>query len=159
METFTTEQLNLINDIKKTLGSGFIWKYLEILRIERELGHFPSIQELVSNCGETTYGSWTIAVGSLKEAGFLTKKTRVQTIEDMLWKSEFLDLLWSIVKPHMFEDGFSSIDNKGRAESAVKMACEAKKKTVEDKTDIIDDCETMTFKKIQQIWDSQFQTE
>ena len=39
METFTTEQLNLINDIKKTLGSGFIWKYLEILRIERELGH------------------------------------------------------------------------------------------------------------------------
>ena len=77
----------------------------------------------------------------------------------MLWKSEFLDLLWSIVKPHMFEDGFSSIDNKGRAESAVKMACEAKKKTVEDKTDIIDECETMTFKKIQQIWDSQFQTE
>ena len=159
METFTTEQLNLINDIKKTLGSDFIWKYLEILRIERELGHFPSIQELVSNGGETTYGSWCIAVGSLKEAGFITKKTRVQTIEDMLWKSEFLDLLWSIVKPHMFEDGFSSIDNKGRAESAVKMACEAKKKTVEDKTDIIDECETMTFKKIQQIWDSQFQTE
>ena len=159
METFTTEQLNLINDIKKTLGSEFIWKYLEILRIERELGHFPSIQELVSNGGETTYGSWCIAVGSLKEAGFITKKTRVQTIEDMLWKSEFLDLLWSIVKPHMFEDGFSSIDNKGRAESAVKMACEAKKKTVEDKTDIIDECETMTFNKIQQIWDSQFQTE
>ena len=159
METFTTEQLNLINDIKKTLGSDFIWKYLEIIRIERELGHFPSIQELVSNGGETTYGSWCIAVGSLKEAGFITKKTRVQTIEDMLWKSEFLDLLWSIVKPHMFEDGFSSIDNKGRAESAVKMACEAKKKTVEDKTDIIDECETMTFKKIQQIWDSQFQTE
>ena len=159
METFTTEQLNLINDIKKTLGSDFIWKYLEILRIERELGHFPSIQELVSNGGETTYGSWCIAVGSLKEAGFITKKTRVPTIEDMLWQSEFLDLLWSIVKPHMFEDGFSSIDNKGRAESAVKMACEAKKKTVEDKTDIIDECETMTFKKIQQIWDSQFQTE
>ena len=159
METFTTEQLNLINEIKKTLGSEFIWKYLEILRIERELGHFPSIQELVSNAGGTTYGSWCIAVGSLKEAGFLTKKTRVQTIEDMLWKSEFLDLLWSIVKPHMFEDGFSSIDNKGRAESAVKMACEAKKKTVEDKTDIINECETMTFKKIQQIWDSQFQTE
>ena len=159
METFTTEQLNLINEIKKTLGSDFIWKYLEILRIERELGHFPSIQELVSNAGGTTYGSWCIAVGSLKEAGFLTKKTRVQTIEDMLWKSEFLDLLWSIVKPHMFEDGFSSIDNKGRAESAVKMACEAKKKTVEDKTDIINECETMTFKKIQQIWDSQFQTE
>ena len=159
METFTKSQLQLVNDIKKTLGSDFIWKYLEIPRIERELGHFPSIQELVSNGGETTYGSWCIAVGSLKEAGFLTKKTRVQTIEDMLWKSEFLDLLWSIVKPHMFEDGFSSIDNKGRAESAVKMACEAKKKAVEDKTDIIDECETMTFKKIQQIWDSQFQTE
>ena len=156
METFTTEQLNLINDIKKTLGSEFIWKYLEILRIERELGHFPSIQELVTNGGETTYGSWCIAVGSLKEAGFITKKTRVQTVEDMLWKSEFLDLLWSIVKPHMNDEGFASIDNKGRAETAVKTACETKAKRCEDKADIIEDCKEKTFKKIQQIWDAQF---
>ena len=156
METFTTEQLNLINDIKKTLGSEFIWKYLEILRIERELGHFPSIQELVTNGGETTYGSWCIAVGSLKEAGFITKKTRVQTVEDMLWKSEFLDLLWSIVKPHMNDEGFASIDNKGRAETAVKTACDTKAKSCEDKADIIEECLDKTFKKIQHIWDAQF---
>ena len=159
METFTKSQLQFINDMKKKLGQDIIWKFFEYLRIETEIGHSPSIAELVANGGDTTEGSWCCAIGGLKEAGFLTKKTRVQTVEDMLWKSEFLDLLWSIVKPHMFEDGFSSIDNKGRAESAVKMACEAKKKTVEDKTDIIDECETMTFKKIQQIWDSQFQTE
>ena len=159
METFTKSQLQFINDMKKKLGQDIIWKFFEYLRIEDEIGHSPSIAELVANAGDTTEGSWCCAIGGLKEAGFITKKTRVQTIEDMLWKSEFLDLLWSIVKPHMFEDGFSSIDNKGRAESAVKMACEAKKKTVEDKTDIIDECETMTFKKIQQIWDSQFQTE
>ena len=159
METFTRSQLQLVNDMKKKLGQDIIWKFFEYLRIEDEIGHSPSIAELVANAGDTTEGSWCCAVGGLKEAGFITKKTRVQTVEDMLWKSEFLDLLWSIVKPHMFEDGFSSIDNKGRAESAVKMACEAKKKTVEDKTDIIDECETMTFKKIQQIWDSQFQTE
>ena len=159
METFTRSQLQLVNDMKKKLGQDIIWKFFEYLRIEDEIGHSPSIAELVANAGDTTEGSWCCAIGGLKEAGFITKKTRVQTIEDMLWKSEFLDLLWSIVKPHMFEDGFSSIDNKGRAESAVKMACEAKKKTVEDKTDIIDECETMTFKKIQQIWDSQFQTE
>ena len=159
METFTKSQLQFINDMKKKLGQDIIWKFFEYLRIEDEIGHSPSIAEWVENGGDTTEGSWFCAIGGLKEAGFITKKTRVQTIEDMLWKSEFLDLLWSIVKPHMFEDGFSSIDNKGRAESAVKMACEAKKKTVEDKTDIIDECETMTFKKIQQIWDSQFQTE
>ena len=159
METFTTEQLNLINDIKKTLGSEFIWKYLEILRIERELGHFPSIQELVTNGGETTYGSWCIAVGSLKEAGFITKKSRVETVEDMLWKSEFLDLLWSIVKPHMNNEGFASIDNKGRAENAVKMACDTKAKNCEDKADIIEECLDKTFKKIQHIWDAQFNTE
>ena len=159
MTNFTTEQLNLINDIKKTLGSEFIWKYLEILRIERELGHFPSIQELVTNGGETTAGSWCIAVGSLKEAGFITKKSRVETVEDMLWKSEFLDLLWSIVKPHMNDNGFASIDNKGRAENAVKMACDTKAKSCEDKADIIEECLDKTFKKIQHIWDSQFNTE
>ena len=159
METFTTEQLNLINDIKKTLGSEFIWKYLEILRIERELGHFPTIQELVSNGGETTYGSWCIAVGSLKEAGFITKKSRVETIEDMLWKSEFLDLLWTIVKPHMNDEGFASIDNKERAETAVKTACKTKAKNCEDKADIIEECMEKTFKKIQQIWDAQFNSQ
>ena len=159
MTNFTTEQLNFINDIKKTLGSEFIWKYLEILRIERELGHFPSIQELVTNGGETTAGSWCIAVGSLKEAGFITKKSRVETVEDMLWKSEFLDLLWGIVKPHMNDNGFASIDNKGRAENAVKMACDTKAKSCEDKADIIEECMDKTFKKIQHIWDSQFSTE
>lgn len=159
MTNFTTEQLNFINEIKKTLGSEFIWKYLEILRIERELGHFPSIQELVTNGGETTYGSWCIAVGSLKEAGFITEKSRVETVEDMLWKSEFLDLLWSIVKPHMNDNGFASIDNKGRAENAVKMACDTKAKSCEDKADIIEECLDKTFKKIQHIWDAQFNTE
>lgn len=159
METFTKSQLDFINDIKKTLGSGFVWKFLEYLRIENELGHTPSIEELVSNAGETTAGSWCIAVGSLKEAGFITKKSRVETVEDMLWKSEFLDLLWSIVKPHMNDNGFASIDNKGRAENAVKMACDTKAKNCEDKADIIEECLDKTFKKIQHIWDSQFNTE
>ena len=159
MERFTRGLLLLVIDMKKILGQDIIWKFFEYLRVEDEIGHSPSIAELVANAGETTEGSWCMAVGGLKEAGFIHKKSRVQTVEDMLWKSEFLDILWSVVKPHMFDDGFSSIDSKGRAESAVKMFCEAKRKSCDDKTDIIDDCETMTFKKIQQIWDSQFQTE
>lgn len=159
MNAFTKEQLELINTIKKTFNLQVVWHYLEYLRIERELGHSPSIAELVANGGETEPGTWAMSIGGLKECGFIGKKSRVQTVEDMLWKSEFLDLLWSVVKPHMFDDGFSSIDHKGRAESAVKMACEAKSKSCTDKADIIDECETMTFKKIQQIWDSQFQTE
>ena len=57
----------------------------------------------------------------------------------------------------MNEDGFSSIDHKGRAETAVKMACEAKTKSCADKSDIVEECELLTFKKIQQIWDSQFE--
>ena len=77
----------------------------------------------------------------------------------MLWKSEFLDLLWSIVKPHMNDNGFASIDNKGRAETAVKTACDTKAKSCEDKADIIEECMDKTFKKIQHIWDSQFNTE
>lgn len=156
MTQFTKEQLQLINDIKKTLGQDIIWKFFEYLRVEQELGHTPSIAELVSNAGETTAGSWCLAVGGLKEAGFIQKKSRVETVEDMLWRSEFLDLLWSIVKPHMDEDGFASIDNKGRAESAVKMACDTKSKACIDKADIIKECEEKTFAKIQQIWDSQF---
>ena len=36
MEVFTKSQLNLINDIKKTLGSDCVWKYLEYLRIEND---------------------------------------------------------------------------------------------------------------------------
>jgi len=159
MNAFTKEQLELINTIKKTFNLQVVWHYLEYLRIERELGHSPSIAELVANGGETEPGTWAMSIGGLKECGFIGKKSRVQTVEDMLWKSEFLDLLWSVVKPHMFDDGFSSIDHKGRAETAVKMACEAKSKSCTDKADIIDECETMTFKKIQQIWDSQFQTE
>lgn len=158
MNAFTKEQLELINTIKKTFNLQVVWHYLEYLRIERELGHSPSIAELVANGGETEPGTWAMSIGGLKECGFIGKKSRVQTVEDMLWKSEFLDLLWSVVKPHMFDDGFSSIDHKGRAETAVKMACEAKSKSCTDKADIIDECETMTFKKIQQIWDSQFPT-
>ena len=159
MERFTRGQLLFVNDMKKKLGQDIIWKFFEYLRVEDEIGHSPSIPELVANAGETTEGSWCMAVGGLKEAGFIHKKTRVETVEDIMWKSELLDLLWDVVKPYMFDDGFSSIDNKGRAENAVKMFCEAKRKSVDDKTDIIDDCETMTFKKIQKIWDSQFQTE
>lgn len=159
MERFTRGQLQLVNDMKKKLGQDIIWKFFEYLRVEDEIGHSPSIAELVSNAGETTEGSWCMAVGGLKEAGFIHKKTRVQTVEDAMWKSELLDLLWDVVKPYMFDDGFSSIDNKGRAESAVKMFCDTKRKSCDDRADIIDECETMTFKKIQQIWDSQFQTE
>lgn len=159
MERFTRGQLQLVNDMKKKLGQDIIWKFFEYLRVEDEIGHSPSIPELVANAGETTEGSWCMAVGGLKEAGFIQKKTRVQTVEDAMWKSELLDLLWDVVKPYMFDDGFSSIDNKGRAENAVKMFCEAKRKSCEDRVDIIDECETSTFKKIQKIWDSQFQTE
>lgn len=159
METFTRGQLQLVNDMKKKLGQDIIWKFFEYLRVEDEIGHSPSIAELVANAGETTEGSWCMAVGGLKEAGFITKKTRVQTVEDMLWKSEFLDLLWSIVKPHMNDEGFASIDNKGRAETAVKTACETKAKKCEDKADIIEECMEKTFAKIKQIWDAQFNSE
>lgn len=156
MNAFTKEQLNLINEVKKNFNINVVWHFLEYLRIEREIGHEPSIAELVANGGETEAGTWAMSIGGLKELGFIGKKTRVETIEDMLWKSEFLDLLWSIVKPHMNENGFASIDNKGRAESAVKMACETKSKACFDKSDIIKECEVKTFAKIQQIWDSQF---
>lgn len=156
MTQFTKEQLELVNTIKKTFNLNVVWHYLEYLRIEREIGHEPSIAELVANGGETEAGTWALSIGGLKELGFIGKKSRVETVEDMLWKSEFLDLLWSIVKPHMDEDGFASIDNKGRAESAVKMACDTKSKACIDKADIIKECEVKTFAKIQQIWDSQF---
>ena len=159
METFTKSQLQFVNDMKKKLGQDIIWKFFEYLRIESEIGHSPSIAELVANAGDTTEGSWCCAIGGLKEAGFIHKKSRVETIEDMLWKSEFLDLLWTIVKPHMNEDGFASIDNKGRAETAVKTACETKAKNCEDKADIIEECMEKTFKKIQQIWDAQFNSQ
>lgn len=156
MTQFTKEQLELVNTIKKTFNLNVVWHYLEYLRIEREIGHEPSIAELVANGGETEAGTWALSIGGLKELGFIGKKSRVETVEDMLWKSEFLDLLWSIVKPHMDEDGFATIDNKGRAESAVKMACDTKSKACTDKADIIKECEVKTFSKIQQIWDSQF---
>lgn len=159
MESFTKSQLQFINDIKKELGLEYVWRFFEIKRIESEIGHMPSIDELTANGGESTRGTWCLAVGGLSEAGFITKKSRVETVEDMLWKSEFLDLLWSIVKPHMNDNGFASIDNKGRAETAVKMACDTKAKNCEDKADIIEECLDKTFKKIQHIWDSQFNTE
>lgn len=158
MNTFTKEQLDLINRIKKEFNINVVWHFLEYLRIEQEVGHRPSIAELVANGGETEPGTWAMSIGGLKEMGFITKKSRVETIEDMLWKSEFLDLLWSVVKPHMNENGFASIDNKGRAESAVKIACEQKSKACTDKADIIKECEEKTFAKIQQLWDSQFST-
>ena len=156
MNTFTKEQLNLINEVKKNFNINVVWHFLEYLRIENEIGHEPSIAELVANGGETEAGTWAMSIGGLKELGFIGKKTRVETIEDMLWKSEFLDLLWGIVKPHMNENGFASIDNKGRAESAVKIACEHKSKSCMDKADIIKECEEKTFAKIQEIWNSQF---
>lgn len=159
METFTKSQLNLINNIKKTLGSDCVWKYLEYLRIENELGHTPSIAELVSNAGETTSGSWCLAIGGLKEAGFITKKTRVQTVEDLLFESNLMDTLWKCVKPFTNDDGFASIDNKSRAQSSVHTFCEAKAKATPDKQDIISRCEEKTLKNIEELWDSQFQTE
>ena len=116
-------------------------------------------EELCANGGETASGTWALSIGGLKEFGFIGQKSRVETVEDMLWKSEFLDLLWSIVKPHMNDNGFASIDNKGRAETAVKMACDTKAKNCEDKADIIEECLDKTFKKIQHIWDAQFNTE
>lgn len=159
MTNFTKEQLDLINTIKKTFNLNVVWHFLEYLRIEREIGHAPSIEELCANGGETESGTWALSVGGLKELGFIGQKSRVETVEDMLWKSEFLDLLWSIVKPHMNDNGFASIDNKGRAENAVKMACDTKAKKCEDKADIIEECLDKTFKKIQHIWDAQFNTE
>ena len=159
MTNFTKEQLDLINTIKKTFNLNVVWHYLEYLRIEREIGHAPSIEELCANGGETASGTWALSIGGLKEFGFIGQKSRVETVEDMLWKSEFLDLLWSIVKPHMNNEGFASIDNKGRAETAVKMACDTKAKNCEDEADIIEECLDKTFKKIQHIWDAQFNTE
>ena len=47
METFTKSQLQFINDMKKKLGQDIIWKFFEYLRIESEIGHSPSIAELV----------------------------------------------------------------------------------------------------------------
>lgn len=152
MQDFTTEQLNLINEIKKTLGSEFIWKYLEILRIERELGHFPSIQELVSNGGETTYGSWCIAVGSLKEAGFLTKKTRIQTVEELLWQSNFQDTLWECIRPYTDDNGFVSVEQMEKAKNSVRILCETKRKACTDKSDIIDKCQNEALRNIDKIW-------
>lgn len=156
MTDFTKEQLNLINEIKKTLGSDFIWKYLEILRIENELGHFPSIQELVSNAGETTYGSWCIAVGSLKEAGFIQKKSKVQTMEDLLFESNLLDILWKCVKPFLSEDGFETYEHKTKAQTSVHMFCDTKAKASPERADMIKKCEEKIMENIEQMWDSKF---
>lgn len=159
METFTKSQLNFINDIKKELGLEYVWRFFEIKRIESEIGHMPSIDELTANGGESTRGTWCLAVGGLTEAGFLTKKTRVQTVEDLLFESNLMDTLWKCVKPFTNEDGFSSIDNKSRAQSSVHTFCEAKAKATPDKQDIISSCEEKTLKNIEELWNSQFQTE
>lgn len=159
METFTKSQLQFINDMKKKLGQDIIWKFFEYLRIESEIGHSPSIAELVANAGDTTEGSWCCAIGGLKEAGFITKKTRVQTVEDLLFESNLMDTLWKCVTPFTNEDGFVSIDNKSRAQSSVHTFCEAKAKATPDKQDIISSCEEKTLKNIEELWNSQFQTE
>lgn len=156
MNAFTKEQLNFINSIKKELGVQTVWHYLEYLRIEQEIGHTPSIADLCTNAGETSAGSWACSIGGLKELGFISKKSRVQTIEDMLWKSEFLDLLWSLVKPHLSENGFIDSSAKGKAQNAVHIACDTKSKSATDKADIIQECEEKTFEKIENIWQSQF---
>lgn len=154
MQNFTREQLMLINDIKKTLGSEFIWKYLEYLRIEMELGHSPSIDELVANAGETTYGSWCIAVGAFKEAGYLKEKTRMQSVEELLWQSNFQDTLWECIRPYTNDDGFVSVDHRERAKSAVRTLCETKRKACPDKSDIIDKCEDEALKNVDKIWNN-----
>ena len=158
MEIFTKSQLDLINNIKKTLGSDCVWKYLEYLRIENELGHTPSIAELVSNAGETTAGSWCLAIGGLKEAGFIHKKSRVQTMEDLLFESNLMDTLWQCVKPFTDDNGFASIDHKAKAQSSVHIFCDTKSKATPDKQDIIKKCEEKTLKNIEDLWNSQFQT-
>lgn len=156
MNTFTKEQLNLINTIKKTFNIQVVWHYLEYLRIEQELGHTPSIAELVANGGETESGTWAMSIGGLKEMGLIQKKTRIQTVEDLLWKSNFQEILWDCVKPYTNEDGFVSVDHKMRAQSAVHTLCDTQAKATPDKADTIRECEEKCLENIEQLWDSQF---
>lgn len=156
MERFTRGQLQLVNNMKKTLGQDIIWKFFEYLRVEDEIGHSPSIAELVANAGDTTEGSWCMAVGGLKEAGFIQKKTRMQTVEEVLWESNFMDLLWQCVNPYTGEYGFETIDSKNRAQSAVHTLCDTKAKAAPERADIIHKCEDKIMENIQQIWDGQF---
>lgn len=154
MQNFTREQLELINSIKKTLGQDFIWPYLEYFRIEMELGHSPSIDELVANGGETKYGSWCIAVGAFKEAGYLKEKTRIQTVEELLWGSNFQDTLWECIRPYTDDNGFVSVDHRERAKNAIRTLCETKRKACPDKADIIDKCETEALQNVDKIWNN-----
>lgn len=156
MTDFTKEQLDAVCSIKKELGQDIIWKYFEYLRIERELGHTPSIQELVQNAGETTAGSWCLAVGGLKEAGFIQKKTLVQTVEDLLWKTNFQDVLWECVKPFLSEDGFETYEHKTKAQTSVHTFCDTKAKASPERADIINKCEEKIMENIEQMWDSKF---
>lgn len=158
MNAFTKEQLQHINEIKKTFNVNTVWLYLEYLRIERELGHSPSIAELCANGGETECGTWACAIGGLKELGFLGKKTRMQTVEELLWESNFMDLLWQCIKPYTGEDGFETIDSKNRAQSAVHTLCDTKAKAAPERADIIRKCEDKIMENIEQIWDSKFST-
>ena len=156
METFTRGQLQFVNNMKKTLGQDIIWKFFEYLRVEDEIGHSPSIAELVANAGETTEGSWCMAVGGLKEAGFIQKKTRVQTMEDLLFESNLMDIIWKCVKPFLSEDGFETYEHKTKAQSSVHMFCDTKAKESPERADMIKKCEEKIMENIEQMWDSKF---
>lgn len=156
MEKFTKNQLVFINTIKKNLGIETVWRYFEFLRIEEEIGHTPTLDELVANGGQTEMSTWAMAIGGLKELGFITRKTKVQTMEDLLWESDFCDLLWRSTEPHRDENGFGSEENKGRAQTVVKMMCEAKVKSCADKEEVIRRCEAKTLEKIEKIWEERF---
>ena len=156
MQAFTKEQLDLCNTVKKTFNKDVLWHFLEYLRIEREIGHSPSIAELVANGGETESGTWALSIGGLKEMGFIGKKTRMQTVEELLWESNFMDLLWQCVNPYTGEDGFETIDSKNRAQSAVHTLCDTKTKAAPERADIIRKCEDKIMENIEQIWDGQF---
>lgn len=153
---FSKNQLNYINAIKKNLGIETVWRYFEYLRIQEELGHTPTLNELAQNGGQTEMSTWAMAVGGLKELGFITKQSKVQTVEALLWESDFCDLLWKATEPNRDENGFGSEENKGRAEVAVKTMCDMKVKSCADKADVIRRCEEKTMEKINKIWAERF---
>lgn len=156
METFTRGQLQFVNNMKKTLGQDIIWKFFEYLRVEDEIGHSPSIAELVANAGETTEGSWCMAVGGLKEAGFIQKKSKVQSMEDLLFESNLMDIIWKCVKPFLSEEGFETYEHKTKAQSSVHTFCDTKAKDSPERADMIKKCEEKIMENIEQMWDSKF---
>lgn len=154
MQNFTREQLVFINNIKKELGLEYVWRFFEIKRIEDELGHMPSIDELTANGGESTRGTWCLAVGGLTEAGFLTKKTRMQSVEELLWQNNLQDVLLECIRPYTDDNGFVSVDHRERAKNAIRTLCETKRKACPDKADIIDKCETEALQNVDRIWNN-----